>query len=392
MAITKMMHIKGKNGNHGLKRCISYIMNPAKTDDGLLVGSNAGSTPEEIFQVMMDTKEEWGKTDKRQGYHFVISWKPGQVTKEIAMEIAGAFCEQYLGDAYDYVYSVHTDHDHLHAHLVFNSVNRIDGHKYRYEKGDWERFIQPITDKICKEHGLPALVIEQDNRVSETYSEHKAKKDGLPTLTKIVRADIDLMIDRSESFDQFLINMKKLGYQIRTGKYITYYPPGFTKGRRDKTLGSGYSRKEIIDRILHKEKEGNHFNNVIDSRKQKYYDKQLRFYLRARLTPIQIHYVRVVYHAGHYLEAKNPFDLKWRSVRKDAIEIDHIFKECCYLIDHSIKDMESLEKHYHVAGRKDKNVIRRILDRQQNESFSLLKESPEKEREYLQRTILEMKL
>lgn len=199
-----MMHIKGKNGSNGLKRCIAYIMNPEKTEEGILVGSNVGTSPEEIFQAMMDTKEEWGKTDKRQGYHFVISWKPGEVTKEIAYEIAGAFCRQYLGDAYDYVYSVHTDQDHCHAHVVFNSVNRINGYKYRYEKGDWEKSIQPITDAICKKHGLQVLKPDSKERKSKTYAEHNAVRKGLPTLTKIVCADIDQMILKSDSFESFL--------------------------------------------------------------------------------------------------------------------------------------------------------------------------------------------
>ena len=387
MAITKMMHIKGSNGNNGLKRCISYIMNPEKTEDGLLIGSNSGNTPEEIFKVMMDTKEDWDKTDKRQGYHFVISWKPGEVSKRQAFEVTSAFCKEYLSDEYDYVFSVHTDQDHLHSHIVFNSVNRIDGHKYRYEKGDWERYIQPVTDQICKERGLPVLSREQSGMTSGSYAEYKAEKEGLPTLTKIVKADIDQMIQRSESFDQFLYNMKKLGYRIRAGKYITYYPPGFTKGRRDKTLGEGYTKTEITARILYKEKEDIRVTSVIDPKKKKYYDTKLKFYLRARLSPIQIRYVRIVYHAGHYLEAKNPFAVKWKEARKDAMEIDHIFRECCYLIDHKIPDVETLKKRYQTAGRKEKNMIRHILDRQENKILSLSKDHPEKKQELFQKRI-----
>ena len=87
------------------------------------------------------------------------------------------------------------------------------------------------------------------------YAEHHANKEGLPTLTKIVRADIDRMILQADSFEDFLACMHRLGYRIREGKYITYCPPGFTKGRRDKNLGPGYSRDEIRWRICHKEKE-----------------------------------------------------------------------------------------------------------------------------------------
>ena len=125
LAITKMRHIKGSGGSNGLKRSIAYIMNPDKTEEGILVGGNAGTSPDEVFTVMMETKQEWEKTGGRQGYHFVISWKPGEVTKEQAYRIIGEFCERYLGDAYDYVYSVHTDQVHLHGHIVFASGNLL---------------------------------------------------------------------------------------------------------------------------------------------------------------------------------------------------------------------------------------------------------------------------
>lgn len=363
MAITKMRHIKGSSGNHGLKRSIAYIMNPDKTEDGLLVWSNAGTTVEEIFDVMMDIKKEWGKTDKRQGYHFVISWRPGEVTKEEAFQIAGTFCERYLGDAYDYVYSVHTDQCHIHAHIVFNSVNRITGYKYRYEKGDWERFIQPVTDEVCREHGLPVLSEDRTCGGSMSYSERLAIKDGLPTLTGIVKADIDLMIRRSESLEDFFFNMRKLGYRIRMGKYVTYYPPGFHKGRRDRTLGEGYSREEIQARILHKEYEEGKKTSVITSSRLQRYEGRLTPYLRIRLSPFQIHYVKKFNRAAHYLEAKNPFAVKWRAVRKDAMEVSRIFEECMYLLDHDIRDRESLLKQQNNAGRKEKNMIRRICTR-----------------------------
>ena len=184
MAVMRMKHIKESGGSNGLKRSIAYIMNPDKTEKGLLTG---GTTPEEVFDVMMETKQDWEKTGGRQGYHFVISWKPGDITKETAFNAAGTFCERYFGDDYDYVYAVHTDQAHIHAHIVFNSVNRRTGYKYRYEKGDWEKFIQPVTDEVCRELGLPLLSDQRTGERSMQYAEHKAIKEGMPTLTKIVR-------------------------------------------------------------------------------------------------------------------------------------------------------------------------------------------------------------
>ena len=154
MAITKLSNIGTPQGGGAahLKNCISYILNSDKTEG--LVGGNAGTTPQEVYQVMMDTKQEWEKENGRQGYHFVISFPPGEATKEEAYAVINDFCEEYLGENFDYVFSIHTDQKHMHGHIVFNSVNRMDGYKYRYEKGDWEKYIQPITDRVCEKYGL----------------------------------------------------------------------------------------------------------------------------------------------------------------------------------------------------------------------------------------------
>ena len=363
LAITRMRHIKGSGGSNGLKTSIAYIMNPAKTEDGILVGGNTGTTPEEVFDVMMETKQDWEKTGGRQGYHFVISWKPGEITKGQAYRIVGEFCERYLGDAYDYVYSVHTDQDHLHGHIVFNSVNRLDGYKYRYEKGDWEKYIQPVTDEICREHGLPVLADQRTGERAKSYAEHKAEKEGLPTLTKIVKADIDLMIRRAADFDEFLKNMRELGYRIRVGKYITYYPPGLEKGRRDKTLGEGYSREEIASRIRNKDREKTGAPSVIGQRAMVRMEERLSPYLRVRLTPIQLVFIGRIHDVRHYLESKNPFAVKWYTVRKDAMETGKLFEECMYLLEHDIRDRDDLVRKGKDAGRKERNLIHRILKR-----------------------------
>lgn len=245
------MHINpDKRGGTGhLKNSLRYILNPEKTENGYLVGGNAGNDPEEIFRVMMETKKEWGKTDKRQGYHFVISFKPGEVTSDQAFLVLKEFCEEYLGEDYDYVFAIHTDQDHQHGHIIFNSVNRVSGYKYRYEKGDWEKFIQPVTDRICERYGISRLEFDQDRKAGRSYAEHDAEKKGRPTWTKIIQADIDFAVSRSQSWEEFLVQMKQLGYRIREGKHTTFIPPGAKKGRRDITLGEGYRKEDILKKI-----------------------------------------------------------------------------------------------------------------------------------------------
>lgn len=363
MAITKMKHIKESGGSNGLKRSIAYIMNPDKTEEGLLVGGNAGVSVQEVLDAMMETKHHFGKEKGRQGYHFVISWKPGDITEDLAYEVAGTFCKRYLGDNYDHVYAVHTDQDHIHAHIVFNSVNRQDGYKYHYEKGDWEKYIQPVTDAVCLEHGLQDLSMQKTGERGLHYAEHQAEKEGLPTLTKIVRADIDRMILQADSFEDFLDCMRRLGYRIREGKYITYCPPGFTKGRRDKNLGPGYIREEIRWRICHKEMEPPP-SQVMDPVHIRRLDRRLEPYQSQRLPSCQFVYVVRLGRAAHYLESRNPFAVKWRSVRKDAMEIRKLFEECMYLIENDIHDLAALQDRK-TSSRKEQNLVRRIMDRNQ---------------------------
>ena len=174
MAITKLMNIgtAKKGGSAHLYNAIRYIMNPEKTNGGMLLGGNSGNAPAEVYGVMLQTKKDWEKPGGRQGYHFVLSWRPGEADRQEAYEVIREFCEEYLGDNYDYVFAVHDDKEHMHGHVIFNSVNRVDGYKYRYERGDWEKHIQPVTDRICERHGLKKLEYDRGERKGKIGRAH----------------------------------------------------------------------------------------------------------------------------------------------------------------------------------------------------------------------------
>ena len=132
-------HFHGKH----LKRSLDYVMNPEKTQDGRLVGA-INCQVDSAFEQMKATKRKFGKVDKRQGYHIILSFKEDEVNPDTAFEITRRFVEEYLGKSYEAVYVVHDNTAHVHSHIVFNSVSFVDGKKYRYEKGDWAKYIQPI--------------------------------------------------------------------------------------------------------------------------------------------------------------------------------------------------------------------------------------------------------
>ena len=252
-----MMHMsqaKGKSqaskGKH-LKNSLEYILNPEKTEMGTLIsGSHILPDADFAFEKMLETKrimnERFGykKTEGRQGYHFVLSFSPkDNITPEMAMEITEKFIKNYIPD-YESVYAVHTDRKHLHSHIVFNSVNLINGQKYRYENGDWAKIIQPITNQLCEEYGLSTIKLEDYNG--------KPKKK---TITQLIQEDVEECLKKVKSKTQFDHEMEKRGYTIkRKGakgqdlKNVTVIPPK-TGDKEPKGHRLKGEQKEIFDSL-----------------------------------------------------------------------------------------------------------------------------------------------
>ena len=257
MAITKLSHVKERksgNPNAGLYNCIDYILNPDKTEERY-IGGNAGSTTQEVYNRMMATKQEFRKLDGRQCYHFIISFAPGETDAITCFNIAQDFCEKYLAGKYEYVFSVHTDHAHMHAHIVFNSVSLVDGVKYHYSDGQWKSNIQPITDQLCEKYGLKKLTYVPGKRKGVDYGTWREKKD--PSGSQRLREAIDMAIAQSDSYDDFLSIMRK-SYQVKIGfsqkwnsEYLSFKdfktPAG--RYRRNYVLGKSYTVASIQKRI-----------------------------------------------------------------------------------------------------------------------------------------------
>ncbi|MBQ4530172.1 MAG: relaxase/mobilization nuclease domain-containing protein [Lachnospiraceae bacterium] len=258
MAITKMMHMKssksGRKGCH-LKNAIDYILKEEKVavENGYKYQATQGCLITSAYNDMIATKEAYGKTDGRQGYHFVISFRPGEVAKEQLWKITKGFVAEYL-PGYEVVYALHDDGEHLHTHIIFNSVNYRSGYKYHYKDGDWEQEIQPIVDRLCMENDAPVLQyhvdeVEYNGEKKEIY--HYSKYSKKINWTNIVKGDIDSCIDKSRSWEEFVTNMKELGYRFNFGKSVSIRKPGMGRSRRlkEKTMGFSYTPEGIIERI-----------------------------------------------------------------------------------------------------------------------------------------------
>lgn len=360
MAITKLMHMKEgiRCSYDHLKNAIDYILDVKhegeKTQNGVLVGGNSGTTHNEILESFLETKRRFGKLDGRQGYHFVISFAKGEADEMMAYDVAKEFCEEYLGDNYDYVFAIHNDKGHKHGHIVFNSVSRMDGYKYHYKKGDWEKYIQPITDKISVAHGLTPLTFEKE-RVGVSYASWAAEHEGKFNWRSIMRADADYAIQQAGSFEEFQNIMQKMNYQLRSGyskKYNSQYiaftfvePDGKKHSWRSYKMPAGYSPEEITQRI--RSKEGSRYFEKIEKK----LSGKANEYLKSTVLKSTQTYKRL-YQAVNYYKLPNPFAVPAYQVRKDIIQIDRLLEECQYIKENNVRGKSELEKREKVLDEK----------------------------------------
>ena len=349
MAVTVLKHCKESPNwkPQHLSNAIKYILDinggEAKTDFGKWVGGNSGTDYDTVFQTFMNTKKNLNKESGRQGYHFMISFPPGEVDAQTCYNIIEEFCQEYLQDAYDYVFAVHTDQDHMHGHIVFNSVSRETGYKYRYEKGDWEKIIQPVTDRLCEKYGIAPLTFEKE-KSGETYAKWMEGKGKL-NWGQIIRADLDYAVSKSATMDDFYSILRQMNYKIsynpssyskRTQKnYVTYIytdEKGVEHKHRSMSLAGGkeedfYNLEAIEEKISNKNHEIPYCDILSEKLEQKMNVRlgQMSTMLRGTRT-----YKRM-YQAVSYYKLPNPFAVPQQAVRRDMIRIEKLIEECAYL-------------------------------------------------------------
>ena len=214
MATTKILA-----RNARLDQAIQYVLNGDKTDDRILT-AHQNCDPGWEFRQMMDTKRAVGKLDGRQCYHIIQSFKPGEVTPELALEIAKEFAAEYLPD-YEVVIGTHIDKGHIHSHLVFNSVNAQTGEKYHISTQEYYRQIRAISDKLCREHGL-SVIMEGQPTQAVSYIEWLRQSKGQPTFRSMLEADLRAAIEDVNDLGHFFVLMEHSGYEIRHGNRLGF--------------------------------------------------------------------------------------------------------------------------------------------------------------------------
>lgn len=254
---------KGSNKSVGLNLALLYIFNPDKTNNNEYVGGyNMHVTKDNCrhsaYQQMTETKQFFEKIDGRQGYHYKLSFpESDNITPELALQITNELCEECFSN-YECAYSVHTNTDHIHSHIVFNSVG-LDGYKYHYDKGDWSALIQPVANELCKKYGLQTLDLDIDpeqRRPCKTYNkwaEEKGYKAESVYSNAKIKEDIDSCISIAGSYEEFIQLMMAKGHVYDDShKYITVKAPGRTRATRIINLSPDkftYTKENIVNMI-----------------------------------------------------------------------------------------------------------------------------------------------
>ena len=243
MAVTKIKAIRGT-----LSKAIAYILNPEKTDEKLLVSSYgcASETAAREFEWTRKIAEQKGMNPVRIiARHVIQSFEIGEVTPEFAHEIGKQFADEILGGKYEYVLTTHIDKDHVHNHLIFNAVDFVNYHAYKSYKRIYYD-MREVSDRLCKENGLSVIPPSQNKGMG--YKEYTEAKRGTSWKQKL-KQTIDRLVITAKDYDDFLRLMQEAGYEIKTGKYISFRAEGQERFTRSKTIGENYTEERIKERI-----------------------------------------------------------------------------------------------------------------------------------------------
>ena len=229
MAITKILARKGR-----LDVGIRYVLNGDKTQEQVLT-ARLNCEPGREARQMLETKRDYGKEGGVQYYHIIQSFRPGEITPELALEIAKAFASEHLPGCQT-VIGVHVDRSHVHAHILFNSVNADTGEKYHSNARSYYRQIRATSDRLCREHGLSVLIQGEPSK-AVSYIEWLRQSRGQPTFRSMLEADLRSAIADANDLGHFFLLMEHMGYEISHGNRLGFRLRGQERfmipGRKD---------------------------------------------------------------------------------------------------------------------------------------------------------------
>ena len=377
MAITKILNImesEGRNPASHLKNALEYIQNPDKTEECVLVGG-INCLPDTAFEQMEETKNIFHKTGKRQGYHVIISFSPEEkVTAEQAMYVLEHFAKDVLGDDYEAVYAVHTDREHMHGHLIWNSVSMTTGKKYNSPKSNWKNHLQPITNKYCDELGLSIMPAEY-SRNPKNISRDKWEKEM--SMKDIILRDAKMCVYAAGNVEHFKYLMKRLGYVFKKDAWMEVQAPGFRYYHKLAKLDEMFSEDML-----------RHHVDMPWMVKPYFYSSDIRGLHRTKLSPYQKRFYAKLYRL-RIVEQKR-FAVGGAKYTEDLKRFHQLQDEYLLIVNNDIKSVVDLV--YFIGEQEEK--IQQIEDRQKEiyRESSSRKRSIKNEEQYREYQIWHMEV
>ena len=377
MAITKILNImesEGRNPASHLKNALEYIQNPDKTEECVLVGS-INCLPDTAFEQMEETKNIFHKTGKRQGYHVIISFSPEEkVTAEQAMYVLEHFAKDVLGDDYEVVYAVHTDREHMHGHLIWNSVSMTTGKKYNSPKSNWKNHLQPITNKYCDELGL-AIMPAEYSRNPKNISRDKWEREM--SMKEIILRDAKMCAYAAGNVEHFKYLMKRLGYVFKKDAWMEVQAPGFRYYHKLAKLDEMFSEETL-----------RHHVDMPWMAKPYFYSSDIRGLHRTKLSPFQKKFYAKLYRL-RVVEQKR-FVVGGAKYAEDLKRFHQLQDEYLLLVNNDIKSIVELVDF--ISEKEDR--IQQIEDRQKEiyRESSSRKRSIKNEEQYREYQIWHMEV
>ena len=377
MAITKILNIQeseGRNPASHLKNALEYIQNPDKTEECILVGG-INCLPDTAFEQMEETKNIFHKTGKRQGYHVIISFSPEEkVTAEQAMYVLEHFAKDVFGNDYEAVYAVHTDREHMHGHLIWNSVSMTTGKKYNSPKGNWKNHLQPITNKYCDELGLSIMPAEY-SRNPKNISRDKWEKEM--SMKEIILRDAKMCAYAAGNVEHFKYLMKRLGYVFKKDAWMEVQAPGFRYYHKLAKLDEMFSEDML-----------RHHVDMPWMVKPYFYSSDIRGLHRTKLSPYQKRFYAKLYRL-RIVEQKR-FAVGGAKYTEDLKRFHQLQDEYLLIVNNDIKSVVDLV--YFIGEQEEK--IQQIEDRQKEiyRESSSRKRSIKNEEQYREYQIWHMEV
>lgn len=217
MATTNIipMHMnKGKTLLQSLSARTGYVMNPDKTDDGLLISSYE-CDPSSVDLDFLLAKEQYrtitGREPKRGkdviAYHLRQAFYPGEITPEEANKMGYDLAMQFTGGKHQFIVATHIDKAHVHNHVIFNSTTLDCTHKFNNYK-DSSETVREMSDRMCLEKGYSVITEPEEKR--KAYAEWNAEKSGKSWKAKLKKT-IDEVLPGCRDFEDFLRQMQEQG-------------------------------------------------------------------------------------------------------------------------------------------------------------------------------------